>query len=85
MKSIEVPNKIWNFIYLDKKLCKFNFSEKIMGFFDKVKQGAELAKKGLEKAGEHLEKQLAKKSDSELLAMDSSNRYVQAELQKRGL
>jgi len=56
-----------------------------MGFFDKVKQGAELAKKGLDKADELAKKQMARKSDSELLAMDGSNRYVREELQKRGL
>ena len=56
-----------------------------MGFFDKVKQGAELAKKGLDKADEFTKKTIAKKSDSELLSMDSSNRYVREELQKRGL
>jgi len=56
-----------------------------MGFFDTVKKGAELAKKGLDKMDEQVKKQMAKKSDSELLAMDSSNKYVREELQKRGL
>ena len=56
-----------------------------MGFFDTVKKGADIAKKGLEMADEQLKKQISRKSDSELLSMDSSNKYVREELQKRGL
>ena len=56
-----------------------------MGFFDAVKKGADLAKQGLDKMDEQTKKQMSKKSDSELRGMDSSNKYVREELQKRGL
>ena len=56
-----------------------------MGFFDVVKKGANLAKQGLDKMDEQAKKQMSKKSDSELLKMDSSNKCVREELQKRGL
>jgi len=56
-----------------------------MGFFDTVKKGAELAGKGLNAMDEQLKKKVSKMSDSELKGMDSSNKYVREELQKRGL
>lgn len=60
-----------------------------MGFFDNVKKGAAIASKGIEvglKAADKVaKKNAAKKSDLELLEMDSSNKYVRDELQKRGL
>lgn len=49
-----------------------------MGFFDTVK-------KGFNMADDSIKKLIAKKSDSELREMDSSNKYVREELQKRGL
>ncbi|MDQ7004982.1 MAG: hypothetical protein Q9N67_08755 [Ghiorsea sp.] len=56
-----------------------------MGFFDAVKKGADIAKKGLDMADKSMKKTIARKSDSELRGMDSSNKYVREELQKRGL
>lgn len=56
-----------------------------MGFFDTVKKGADLAKKGLSAADEAIKRKVSRMSDSELLEMDSSNKYVREELQKRGL
>jgi len=56
-----------------------------MGFFDTIKKGAEIAKKGAGMVDEQLKKKISKISDSELKAMDSSNRYVREELQRRGL
>ncbi len=56
-----------------------------MGFFDTIKKGADIAKKGFEMTDEAIKQQLAKKSDSELKGMDSNNRYVRDELLKRGL
>ena len=59
-----------------------------MGFFDNVKKGAELAKKGLDLADEQLKKQASKMSDSQirdLLAKNPNNKYAREEARKRGL
>jgi hypothetical protein len=54
-----------------------------MGFFDTVKKGADIAKKGLVMADEELKKKVSQMSDSELKGYD--NKYAREELQKRGL
>nr|WP_287413442.1 hypothetical protein [Pseudodesulfovibrio sp.] len=56
-----------------------------MGFFDAVKKSADVVKKGFDIADDAVKKNISKKSDSELRGMDSSNKYVREELQKRGL
>ena len=76
-----------NTIYIDL-FVKLNDKIKIgenMGFIDIIKKGANLAKQGLDKMDEQIKKQTSKKSDFELQNMDSSNKYVREELQKRGL
>jgi len=50
-----------------------------MGFFDTVKKGAELAKKGLEVADEMGKRQASEMSDSKLLAFlekNPNNKYA---------
>jgi len=56
-----------------------------MGFFDAVKKGASMAKKGLEMADEVIKKKVSKMSDTELKNADQSNRYVREEMSRRGL
>ena len=59
-----------------------------MGFFDTVKKGAELAKKGLDMADESMKKKFARMSDSDILtALDenSNNKYARAEADSRGI
>ncbi len=59
-----------------------------MGFFDTVKKGAELAKKGLDMADEQMKKKASRMSDSELLAIldkNPSSKYAREEANKRGI
>lgn len=59
-----------------------------MGFFDKLKQGAELAKKGLDVADEQMQKQASRMSDSDIKALlekNPNNKYAREEANKRGI
>ncbi|MDQ6962401.1 MAG: hypothetical protein Q9M28_07700 [Mariprofundaceae bacterium] len=56
-----------------------------MGFFDTVKKGAAIAGKGAELLDKGMKTVLSKRSDAQLLELDSNNKNVREELQKRGL
>ena len=56
-----------------------------MGFFDTMKKGAELAKKGAGVADEALKRAATKMTDEQLKNADSSNKYIREELTRRGL
>ena len=59
-----------------------------MGFFDTIKKGAEIAKKGAGMVDEANKRVAQKASDSELkelLSKNPNNKYAREELQRRGL
>jgi len=59
-----------------------------MGFFDTIKKGAELAKKGADAMDETLKRKASTMNDSELRAVlekHPDNRYVLEEASKRGI